>query len=38
MSNTSSINKTISEIIKERTSVRTYEECEIDEDKIVKIE
>ncbi len=33
-----SLEKTISEIIKERTSVRTYNQNEIDEDKIAKIE
>ncbi len=38
MNNSSSFEKTISEIIKERTSVRTYNQNDIDEEKIVKIE
>lgn len=38
MSNNGSYDKTISEIIKERTSVRTYNQNDIDEEKIVKIE
>lgn len=37
MSNSSSFEKTISEIIKERTSIRTYNQNDIDEEKIVKI-
>lgn len=38
MSNSISFEKAISEIIKERTSVRTYNQNEIDKEKIVKIE
>lgn len=38
MMNNSSFEKTISEIIKERKSVRTYKQNDIDEEKIVKIE
>lgn len=37
MNNSSGFERTISEIIKERTSIRTYNKNDIDEEKIVKI-